>query len=128
MPGAFVGLSIPALLVAVTVPSALWSVAFFVVFYFVVSLAIAGYWSLPLELNPRAVGAISGVMNGSGNMAGIFGPIVAGEIVSRTGSWVLPFYMVAALLAVSCLIYVLLISADEIEIPGLEEVAPAPAD
>ena len=123
VPGAFVGLSIPAMLVAVLVPSAAISVACFVVFYFVVSLSIAGYWALPLELNPRAVGAISGVMNGSGNMAGIFGPIVAGEIVARTGSWVLPFYLVAGLLTLSCLIYVFVISTDEIEIPELETTA-----
>jgi sugar phosphate permease len=127
VPGAFVGLSIPALLVAVTVSSAALSVAFFVVFYFVVSLSIAGYWSLPLELNPRAVGAISGVMNGSGNMAGIFGPIVAGQIVASTGSWVLPFYLVAVLLALSCLVYVFLITGKQIEIPGLDSTAPRPA-
>jgi sugar phosphate permease len=128
VPGAFVGLSIPALLVAVTVDSAAISVAFFVVFYFVLSLSIAGYWSLPLELNPRAVGAISGVMNGSGNMAGIFGPITAGEIVARTGDWVLPFYLASGLLALSCLIYVFLISSDEIEIPDLDTLAPQAAD
>lgn len=121
VPGAFVGIAIPFLLLAVTASSSALSVAFFVVFYFVVSLAISGYWALPLELSPKAVGTISGVMNGSGNFAGIFGPIVAGEIVARTGNWALPFYLVSILMMLSCLVYVFLISTDEVEIPGLED-------
>lgn len=44
------------------------------------------------ELNPRLVGTISGVMNTSGNLAGIFGPTTAGAIVAGTDSWTLPFY------------------------------------
>ncbi len=128
VPGAFVALSIPFLLVAVTISSAALAVGFFVVFYFVVSLSIAGYWALPLELNPRAVGAISGVMNGSGNLAGIFGPVTAGWMVAETGSWVQPFYLVAVLLALSSLVYMFLISTDEIEIPGLEHSAATAVD
>jgi len=120
-PGLCIGLSVPFLLAAITVASAATSVALFVVFYFTVSLSIAGYWSLPLELNPRAVGAISGVMNTSGNLAGIFGPMTAGFIVARTGSWVLPFYLVAALATLCSLLFVFLVTTKPVELPGLTE-------
>ena len=97
VPGLCVGLSLPFLLAAVTTPSVSLAIVLFVCFYFILSLSVAGFWSLPLELDPQAVGAISGVMNMSGNCAGIFGPLTAGIIVARTGSWTLPFYLVAAL-------------------------------
>lgn len=123
-PGLCIGASVPFLLAAITVASAAWSVALFVVFYFTVSLSVAGYWSLPLELNPRAVGAISGVMNTSGTLAGFFGPMTAGFIVASTGNWMLPFYLVAALAALCSLLFIFLVTTQPVEIPDL---APKPA-
>src|SRR5262249_25402601 len=96
-PGVCVGLSLPFLLGAGTTPSITLSVTLFVCFYFILSLAVSGYWSMPLELNPHLVGAISGVMNMAGNCAGVFGPYTAGVIVARTGNWALPFYLVGVL-------------------------------
>jgi sugar phosphate permease len=96
-PGLCIGLSLPFLLGAVTTPSVTLATVLFVCFYFTLSLSVAGFWSLPLELNPHLVGAISGVMNTAGNCAGIFGPVTAGILVARTGNWTLPFYLVAAL-------------------------------
>ena len=123
-PGLTVGLSLPFLLAAVTTPSPTLSVILFVCFYFTLSLAVSGYWSMPLELNPHLVGAISGVMNTAGNCAGIFGPLTAGVIVARTGNWALPFYLVAALGVLCGLIFFFLVSAKSIKITGL--AAPAP--
>ena len=97
VPGLCVGLSLPFLVAAVTTPSVTLAIVLFVCFYFTLSLSVAGFWSLPLEIHPQLVGAISGVMNTAGNCAGIFGPLTAGIIVARTGSWTLPFYLVAAL-------------------------------
>ena len=53
VPGIWVGLSVPFLLGAVVVQSGALSVVLFAFFFFTLSLAISGYWSLPLELNPR---------------------------------------------------------------------------
>lgn len=121
-PGVCVGLAMPLLLAAVLVPSTTLSVALFVLFYFTFSLAVSGYWTLPLELAPRAVGAVGGVMNTSGNFAGVFGPTIAGFIVQQTGSWVTLFYVAAACGIVSSLIFTLLVSPDPIKIAGLEPV------
>ena len=113
------GLSAPFLLAAVFVSSAALSVVLFGLFWFMLSLAISGYWSLPLELNPRLVGAISGVMSTSGNMAGIFGPITAGIILARTGNWDLPFLLAAGLAVLSSLIFIFMVSTKPVEIPVL---------
>ncbi|MCE2487097.1 MAG: MFS transporter [Desulfurellaceae bacterium] len=112
-------MSLPFLLGAISVASSTVSVVLFVVFYFLLSLAVAGYWAMPLELNPRLVGAISGVMNTSGNLACIFGPITAGAIVASTGSWTLPFYLVAALGVVCSLLFMFFVTTEPLEIPGL---------
>ena len=119
-PGVCVGLAMPLLLAAVLVPSATLSVALFVLFYFTFSLAVSGYWTMPIELAPRAVGAVGGVMNTAGNFAGIFGPTVAGFIVQQTGSWVTLFYLAAACGVISSLIFTFFVSTDPIKIAGLE--------
>ena len=128
-PGLAVGVSLPFLLGAITVASNSVSVILFVLFYFLLSLAVSGYWAMPLELNPRLVGAISGVMNASGNLAGIFGPITAGAIVASTGSWTLPFYLVAVLGVFCSGIFLFFVTTDPVEIPGVsDEVAQQAAD
>jgi MFS family permease len=121
-PGLCVGLSLPFLLGAVTTPSITLSVTLFVCFYFILSLAVSGYWSLPLELNPHLVGAIAGVMNMAGNCAGIFGPFTAGVIVARTGNWALPFYLVGVLGVCCSLVFCFLVSTKPVTVTGL---APA---
>jgi sugar phosphate permease len=115
-PGLCVGLSLPLLLIAVTVPSITLSVIFFICFYFVLSLAVSGYWSIPLELNPHLVGAISGVMNTAGNVAGIFGPLTAGIIVARTGDWQQPFYLAAGLGLLCSAIFFFLVSTKPVRV------------
>ncbi len=122
IPGLCVGLSLPFLLAAVTTPSLSLAIVLFVCFYFTLSLSVAGFWSLPLELDPQAVGAISGVMNMAGNCAGIFGPLTAGIIVAQTGSWTLPFYLVAALGVGCSLILGLLVSAKPVALSGAPTV------
>ncbi|MCE2488182.1 MAG: MFS transporter [Desulfurellaceae bacterium] len=106
-----IALGAPFLVGAVLVSSAGLSVACFTAYLFLVNIAGGGYWSIPLEFNPRLVGAISGVMNGSGNFAGIFGPMTAGFLIAQTGSWALPF-----LVAVSFVILYFLVIPDRIDI------------
>ncbi len=126
LPGLLVVLSSPFLVAGVTVESVPLCIASFGLFYFAFSSALAGYWALPLELSPSFVGSIVGVMNTSGNMAGLFGPITAGYLVAGSGNWALPFYL-AAFLAVICGgIYALLVAADPIEIETARASNPVP--
>jgi sugar phosphate permease len=94
-----------------------------VLFYFTFSLAVSGYWTMPLELAPRAVGAVGGVMNTSGNFAGVFGPTIAGFIIAQTGSWITLFYLAAGCGVISSLVLALLVRTEPIEIKGLTLVA-----
>jgi sugar phosphate permease len=119
-PGLCVGLAMPILLAAVLVPSAVLSVVLFVLFYFTFSLAVSGYWTMPLELAPRAVGAVGGVMNTTGNFAGFFGPMIAGYMIDTTGSWISLFYLAAALGMVSSAIFMFLVRTEPIVIAGIE--------
>jgi MFS family permease len=93
-----------------------------VCFYFTLSLSVAGFWSLPLELNPHLVGAISGVMNTAGNCAGVFGPVTAGILIARTGDWALPFYLVAVLGVCCGLILFCLVSPKPMASAGVSSV------
>jgi ACS family glucarate transporter-like MFS transporter len=124
-PGVCVGLAMPLLLAAVLVPSATLSIALFVLFYFTFSLAVSGYWSMPLELAPRAVGAVGGVMNTTGNFAGMLGPTIAGLVTTYTGSWVTLFYLAAGCGVLSSVVLALLVHTDPIEIKGLEPATDA---
>ncbi len=102
-------LGVPFLVIAVLVPSGGLSVACFAIYLFAITLSTGGYWAVPLELNPRLVGAISGVMTGAGNLGGVFGPISAGYLYRETGSWALPFLTAAGMAALAFLIFFFLV-------------------
>jgi nitrate/nitrite transporter NarK len=72
-------------------------------------------WAVPLELDSKQTGTISGVMNGTGNFAGIFGPISAGFLVAATGDWSLPFLVIAGVLLVGSLVFYFLVVPEPIE-------------
>ena len=115
-PSLCIALEVPFLVAAVLVPSGGASVACFTAYLFLMNIAGGGYWAIPLEMNPQLVGAISGVMNGSGNFAGIFGPMTAGFLVAATGNWALPFLVAAGLAAVSFMIFFFLVVPEPIRI------------
>jgi predicted MFS family arabinose efflux permease len=100
---------VPFLVTAVLVPSGPVSIACFAIYLFAITLSTGGYWAVPLELNPRLVGAISGVMTGAGNLGGVFGPLSAGYLYRATSSWALPFLFAAGFAAVAFLIFFFLV-------------------
>ncbi len=116
VPGAMVVLGAPFLVLGVNLPSITASIASFGIFYFLFSASLGGYWSLPLELAPKHVGSIIGVMNGFANFAGLFGPLAAGRLIDATESFTLPFYMAAVLCLFCGGIYAWLVTADPIDI------------
>jgi ACS family hexuronate transporter-like MFS transporter len=108
-PALSIALGIPFLVAAPLVPWAGVSVACFTIYLLLLNAAGGGYWAVPLELHPRLAGAISGVMNGAGNCAGIFGPMTAGFIISATGSWTMPFLVAAGFAVVSFVVFYCLV-------------------
>jgi nitrate/nitrite transporter NarK len=123
-PGVSIGLAVPFLLLGVHTPSIGLAVVFFTLFYFTFSLAVSGYWTMPRELAPHAVGAVGGVMNTTGNCAGLFGPTVAGFILQDTNNWALLFYLAAGIALVSSAIFTLLVRTEPLtvaEVPFMGE-------
>jgi MFS family permease len=114
---------VPFLVIAVLVPSGGVSVACFAIYLFAITLSTGGYWAVPLELDPKLVGAISGVMTGAGNLGGVFGPISAGYLYRATGSWALPFLFAAGFAAVAFLIFFFLVVPEPLGEAALSEPA-----
>ena len=115
-PSLCMALGVPFLVAAVLVPWASVSVTCLAAYLFLGNIAGGGYWSIPLELNSRAVGAISGVMNCAGNFAGIFGPMTAGFLITATGNWALPFLVVAGFAVASSVVFYFLVVPAPIEV------------
>lgn len=119
-PGVSIACAVPFLLIGVNASSIALTITCFTLFYFTFSLAVSGYWTMPRELAPQAVGAVGGVMNTTGNFAGLFGPTVAGFILQGSGNWVLLFYVAAAVALTSSAIFTFLVRPDPIHIDGLD--------
>jgi ACS family glucarate transporter-like MFS transporter len=56
-------------------------------------------WSVCLDVGRRNVGVVTGFMNTVGNLGGALAPVVTGYMVARWGSWTIPFYATASVLA-----------------------------
>jgi MFS family permease len=114
-PALCVAVGVPFLVAAVLVPWGSISVACFALYLFLLNVAGGGYWAMPLELSPKRVGAIAGIMNSAGNGAGVFGPMTAGFLVATTGNWALPFFVAAGFAVISFLIFYFLVMPEPIQ-------------
>jgi ACS family glucarate transporter-like MFS transporter len=121
--GVCVGVSAAFLIGAVLVPSANLCVILLMLFYLLFLSAVVGFMATPVEFNQHLAGAIFGTINSLGSFAGIFGPMLAGFMVTQTDSWVLPF-AVAAAVGVVCAILLCLVPVRPID---FETLAPAQA-
>ena len=74
-------------------------IAFWLVFASIggAPLATNVYAISQMFAGPRASGSWTGYVNGIGNLSGIFGPILTGLIVDRTGSYLNAFYVAGAM-------------------------------
>lgn len=129
-PALCIATGIPFLVAAVLVPSGAVSVGCFAAYLMIINLATGGYWSTPLELNAKLVGAISGVMTCAGNFGGIFAPMTAGYLFNSTGRWALPFLIAAGFAAVAFAIFFFLVKPQPLELESVtpELVNPAAAN
>jgi MFS family permease len=115
-PALCIACAVPFLVAAALVPWSGVAIICLALYLFLSNAAGGGFWAMPLELNPQAVGAISGVMNCAGNFAGIFGPMTAGFLVTATGNWALPLLIVAGFAVASFLVFYFLVLPEPIEL------------
>jgi MFS transporter, ACS family, D-galactonate transporter len=128
-PALCIAAAVPFLIAAALVPWAGISIACLTLYLFLANAAGGGFWSIPRELNPHQVGAISGVMNCAGNFAGIFGPISAGFFVSSSGgNWAVPLLAAASVAMLAFLVLYFLVVPDPLRKDTLlPHAAPQPA-
>ncbi|EQC30330.1 hypothetical protein SDRG_11907 [Saprolegnia diclina VS20] len=67
--------------------------------------AASGYWVNMLDVAPRHAGHVMGISNTIATLPGIFGNILTGEILQRSGNWDLVFLIAAVILTTGGLIF-----------------------
>ena len=77
-------------------------------------LCVAPYWALTVDLAPRHAGTVAGIMNTSGNLAGIISPMLIGFIIGATGEWSYIFLIAAAVALVGLVIIATSVSAERV--------------
>ncbi len=68
--------------------------------FFFLELTNAVLWSLPIDIAGRYAGTAGGFMNTGFGVAGMISPALFGYLIEHTGSYLMPFGVSAALLAV----------------------------
>jgi len=68
--------------------------------FFCLELTNAVLWSLPIDIAGRFAGTAGGMMNTGFGVAGMISPALFGFLIQTTGSYLVPFGVSAALLAV----------------------------
>jgi cyanate permease len=73
---------------------------------FFLGMAGSPLWAATMAIAPAYAGSASALMNAAGAVAGILSPVAFGWIVTRTGSWTMPFaFSVCLLLFAIVMIY-----------------------
>ncbi|MFA5908403.1 MAG: MFS transporter [Vicinamibacterales bacterium] len=81
--------------------------------------ALSAAWAVPLDIAPEHAGVVTGWMNTLGNLGGLLGPLVVGVVVEEWQSWVIPFYIAAAIYALGALAWLAIDPTTPIEGPAL---------
>lgn len=71
-------------------------------------LMLPSAWALCIDLGKQYAGSVSGAMNTFGNLGGFCCSLMFGYLLSATGDYNLPLYMIAGMLVISALLFALL--------------------
>lgn len=71
----------------------------------IIDLMLPSAWALCIDLGKKYSGAVSGAMNTAGNLGGFVCSLIFGYVVSATGNYNLPLYIIAAMLVISAIIF-----------------------
>jgi sugar phosphate permease len=84
--------------------------------FFFLETANANLWAIAMDLGGVLYsGTVSGIMNTGFGIAGMVSPIAFGMIVDRTGSWLYPFMVGTALLALGAITILIVNPTKEIK-------------
>ena len=79
--------------------------------FFFLDMAAAPSWAVPMDVGGEFSGTVSSIMNSAGALGASASPLVFGFFVQR-GSWVVPFFVTAGMLASGALIWACLIDPE----------------
>lgn len=71
----------------------------------IIDLMLPSAWALCIDLGKKYSGAVSGAMNTAGNLGGFVCSLIFGYVVSATGNYNLPLYIIALMLVISAVIF-----------------------
>lgn len=96
---------------AVLVPSAGAALALLAVSYGALLIGGPSLGTFPAIYAPSSsqTGALAGVQNSAGNVAGFLGPIVTGAIITATGSFVLPLVLTGAIAVIGAMTFLVIL-------------------
>jgi ACS family glucarate transporter-like MFS transporter len=72
------------------------------------TITTSAAWSVCLDVGSKSAGIVTGCMNTVGNIGGAIGPLVTGYAVKNSGSWTMPFYVMAAMFVFGAAMWLLL--------------------
>ncbi|MFC2098901.1 MFS transporter [Bacteroidota bacterium] len=101
------GLVVAAVLMflAAFIPGKLAVFIFLSLCFGVMDLMLPSAWAICLDVGKKYAGAISGAMNTSGNLGGFVCALVFGYLVSATGNYNFPLYVIAGMLVISAFLF-----------------------
>jgi sugar phosphate permease len=119
---AMVGLLVAA---AFMIPGAQTDSPYLAVFFlacalFGLEMSVGVFWAVCLDIGQECAGTVSGLMQGVGQAGSFLSPLLFGIIVQQTGSWVYPFLIASAFLAVAALLWLWI----DPEKPVTQEIYP----
>lgn len=71
----------------------------------IIDLMLPSAWALCIDLGKKYSGAVSGAMNTAGNLGGFVCSLIFGYVVSATGNYNMPLYIIAGMLVISAVIF-----------------------
>jgi ACS family sodium-dependent inorganic phosphate cotransporter len=79
-----------------------------------IGFCFSGYAANPLDLSPKYADVLVGISNTFGTLPGVFGVLVTGVIVDRTGSYIAAFLLAAGISVVGALVFLVLGSGKQV--------------
>jgi MFS family permease len=122
-----VSLALAAVLMALTptLPGKVAAVALLSLSFGAMDLMLPSAWAVCLDVGRKYAGAITGAMNTAGNLSGFLCVIVFGNMVGENTGYDRPMYLIAAMLALSSVLF-LFINSSKPLVPDEPEPASSP--
>ncbi len=90
---------------AAFIPGKLQVFVFMSLCFGVIDLMLPSAWAICIDIGKKYAGAISGAMNTAGNLGGFVCATVFGYLVSSTGNYNFPLFIIAGMLVVSSILF-----------------------